>query len=68
MITTKQLKDDGYEMVEDGYDLLSDWVVVEKEGRRFVFFFSAGTMWDIKYEREITDLNQIQYGTSGDQG
>lgn len=59
MITQKVLHDNGFVLVEDGYDLLSDWVVVEKNGRRFVWFFSSGTLWDIEDYKEINNLSDI---------
>jgi hypothetical protein len=59
MITQKKLQDNGFVLVEDGYDLLSDWVVVEKNGRRFIWFFSTGKMWDIEDYKEIDNLSDI---------
>lgn len=43
-----ELISQGYVIVDEGYDLLTTWIVVEKDGSQFYYYFTTQTLEKIE--------------------
>lgn len=44
---------EGYKVIFEGYDLLSTWVVLEKDGEKFYYYLTTKTLEKIKPHTEL---------------
>ncbi len=47
-IIYSDLLSEGYVIVNDGYDLLTTWMIVEKDGVQFYYYFTSQTLEKIE--------------------
>lgn len=47
-ITLGELTSQGYVIVDEGYDLLTSWIVVDKDGIQFYYYLTTQTLEKIK--------------------
>lgn len=43
----------GYNLIFEGYDYLSSWVVLEKDGEQFYYYINTGKLEKIEIQKEL---------------
>ena len=55
---------EGYKIIFEGYDHMSTWVVLEKDGDQYYYYLTTETLEKIEYSKEIKP-NELKFDVYG---